>query len=359
MSDLANEYAPASPKIRPLFSLIILCIALVAIAGCSALFGTSDDDKTVDSVEADPDFQPYTQELPDTDVTLQMVPVQGGTFLMGRSSDEEGKASHEGPQRKVNVDSFWMTAHEITWEQYDLFAKEIVDKEISQEMMERFGIEPDAVTTPSPPYGDETYGMGRDGRPAVSMTHYAAVIYAMWVTGKTGEFHRLPTEAEWEYACRGGVHGNYDLKGNEHALDSHEWFRANSGTSYQPVASKEPNPLGLYDMKGNIAEWTMDEYHEDYHDRLEGEVADNPWFKPEVLYPRAIRGGHYRESAEDIRCTKRRGSDRRYSRGDPQIPKSAWWHTDAPFVGIRLVRPKEAPPLEELEEFWIDPILEF
>ncbi len=348
--------------IRKLHLLFLVPFIIASTTGCSALFGTSDADEETTrpaaEVETDPDFQPYTQDIPGTEVTMDMVPVQGGTFAMGRAADEDGKEPHEGPQRDVHVDSFWMSAHEITWDQYDLFAREVVDQEIAQEYMERFEIPPDAITTPSAPYGDETFGMGRDGRPAVSMTHYAAVIYAMWMTGKTGEFHRLPTEAEWEYACRGGVYGNYELKSDESALDNHEWYGANSDNSYQRVASKEPNPLGLYDMKGNVAEWTMDEFHEDYHDRLEGEVAENPWFKPEVLYPRAVRGGTFRQPAEDIRCTQRRGSEGRWSRGDPQIPRSVWWHTNASFVGFRLVRPKETPSKEEIEEYWIKPILD-
>ena len=344
-----------------LFPLITILVTVLAFPGCSTLNGGKDAETDIITppVVTDPDFQAYTQNIPGTDIAIDMVPVQGGTFAMGRASGESGKRPHEGPQRQVHVDSFWMSSHEITWEQYDLFAQEVIEQEIAAAELERFGIEPDAIITPSPPYGDETFGMGRDSRPAISVTHYAAVVYAMWLTARTGEFYRLPTEAEWEYACRGGVYQNYDLSGNPDQLDNYEWFRGNSGNRYHAVASKNPNPLGLYDMKGNVAEWTMDEFHTDYHERLEGEVADNPWFKPEVLYPRAVRGGSYMDQAADIRCTYRRGSDVRWSRGDPQIPRSMWWHTDAPFVGFRLIRPKETPSREEMMEFWILPILDF
>ncbi len=346
--------------VPPAFALLPL---LFVATSCGMLSGTKEKDQEISRAaieyEMDPDFAAYTQNIPGTDVTMDMVPVQGGTFTMGRASGEEGKAPHEGPQRQVNVGSFWMTSHEISWEQYELFHMEVVEKEIAEEQLDRFGIEPDAIVTPSPPWGDKTFGMGRIGYPAVSMTHYAAVVYAMWLTAKTGEFHRLPTEAEWEYACRGGIYQNYNLEGDASALDDHEWFRDNSENSYQEVASKKPNPLGLYDLKGNVAEWTMDEYHADYHDRLEGEITDNPWFKPEVLYPRAVRGGTYRDPAVDIRCTHRRGSDGHWSRNDPQIPRSMWWHTDAPFVGFRLIRPKETPSREEMMEYWIMPIFDF
>ncbi len=340
-----------------------LLLLLLILSSCGMLSNSSDTDLEIPEsaieIVINPDFAAYSKEIPGSNVTIDMVPVQGGTFTMGRASGEVGKSPHEGPQRQVNIDSFWMTSHEISWEQYELFHMEVVEKEIAEEQLDRFGIEPDAIVTPSPPWGDKTFGMGHTGRPAVSMTHYAAVVYAMWLTAKTGEFHRLPTEAEWEYACRGGIFQNYNLHGDPSALDDHEWFRDNSENTYQRVASKKPNPLGLYDMKGNVAEWTMDEFHTDYHEILEGEVPGNPWFKPEVLYPRAVRGGSYRDPAGEIRCTHRRGSDGHWSRNDPQIPRSMWWHTDAPFVGFRLLRPKETPSREEMMEYWIMPIFDF
>lgn len=331
------------------------------LSGCAALQDTAEVDEPVAVEEpVDPDFQDYTQDLPDTDVTIDMVAVPGGTFMMGRDPGEDGYQSHEGPQREVRIDPFWMSSHEITWEQFDLFAREVIEDELDSDLMAHFGIETDAITAPSPTYGDETFGMGRDGRPAISMTHYAAIIYSMWLTVQTGEFHRLPTEAEWEFACRGGAADSYSLGGDPDLLEDYEWHRGNSDGSYNQVALKNPNPLGLYDMKGNVAEWVMDEFHEDYHERLsDNEVNDNPWFRPDVLYPRSVRGGSYRDEPSMIRCTQRRGSDARWSRGDPQIPKSVWWHTDVNYVGFRVVRPKEAPPLEVIEEFWIEPMLDF
>ncbi|MDG5766596.1 SUMF1/EgtB/PvdO family nonheme iron enzyme [Balneolales bacterium ANBcel1] len=332
---------------------------LVVIPGCATFQDRSGDAAEGEGYAAsETTFSAYSQEIPGTDVEIAMVPVEGGTFLMGRSSDEDGKESHEGPQREVAVNSFWMSSHEITWEQYNLFAQEVIDKEIGNEVLERFGIEADAITTPSPPYGDGAFGMGEDGRPVISITHYAAVVYAMWLTAKTGEFHRLPTEAEWEYACRGGTSSTYYFGDDPDQLDDYEWHWGNSSGSYGRVAEKNPNPFGLYDMMGNVAEWTMDEFHLDYHEKLEGEVADNPLFLPDVLYPRAARGGSWRDDAEDIRCTHRRGSSPRWSRDDPQIPRSMWWHTNAPMVGFRIIRPKETPSREKMEKYWIMPVLD-
>ena len=304
------------------------------------------------------DFEPYSQKIPGTDVEINMVPVEGGTYTMGRDDGE----ANEGPAREVEVESFWMAEHEMTWEQYDLFVREAtsdLEQQIASDAEDLYGLTADAVSLPTAPYVDMSFGMGRDGYPAISMTHYAAVMYAKWLTAKTGEFHRLPTEAEWEYACRGGIEGGYAFDGNAGALEDYEWHEDNSDRSYNSVADKQANPLGLYDMKGNVSEWTMDQYHEDYYEMLEGDVAVNPWFKPDELYPRAVRGGSWRDTPEEARCTQRRGSEERWKRQDPQVPKSLWWHTSADFVGFRVIRPKETPSREEMEEYWIEPMEDY
>lgn len=347
-------------------SLVVMALILMIQTACSSLFVGKETESPDTSSNSEPgtrsteSLPAYSQTIPGSDVTIEMLPVQGGTFMMGRSTDEDGYENHEGPQRRVNVDPFWMSKHIITWEQYDLFSRELLEIEFTDNLLDEFGIEADAIITPSPPYGDEAYGMGREtDHPAVSMTHFAAVVYTMWLTAKTGKFHRLPTEAEWEYACRGGTSTTYFFGDDPSDLDEYEWYRGNSGSRYHRTGSKQPNPFGFFDMQGNVTEWTMDEYLEDYHDVLEGDVADNPWFRPESLYPRAVRGGHWNENAEDIRCTKRRGSSGQWSRSDPQIPKSMWWHTNAPFVGFRIIRPAETPSREEIMEYWIEPMLEF
>lgn len=302
-------------------------------------------------------FEDYTTDIPGTDVELEMVAIPGGEFTMGSPEDEAGRADNEGPQRRVQVSSFWMGKYEITWNQYDLFADEVMDQ-LSQELAENqdrdVSISVDAISKPTQPYVDMTFGMGRDGYPAISMTHYAAIMYAKWLTAKTGDFYRLPTEAEWEYACRGGTDTAYYFGNSAGDVNDHAWYRENSDRSYNKVGTKEPNPFGLYDMAGNLSEWTMDQYYDDYYDRLEGDPAENPWFKPTELYPRAVRGGSWQDEAEDQRCTNRIGSDPEWKQLDPQFPKSLWWHTSASFLGFRLVRPAETPSTEEIEAYWIE-----
>lgn len=324
--------------------------------------------------ETDPlPFEEFSQSIQGTDVSLEMVPVPGGQFTMG--SDEYG-GRHE-----VELDSFWISKFEITWDLYNQFAnaspedlrrdvfKMFYDVDIDAdaissptmteellEVLREADIPADVISTPSPSWGDLTRGMGTDGYPAVNMTHFAAYMFTKWLTVKTGNFYRLPTEAEWELACRGGIEG----EGHPGDIDQYAWHSENSGREYHQPGSKEPNSLGIHDMTGNVAEWTFDQYHEDYIQQLEDEPEVNPWFRPDELYPRAVRGGSWMDSPEQAGCFQRRGSDPNWKRDDPQLPKSMWWHTNAFNIGIRVVMPKNQPEsAEEMEKYRIEAILDY
>ncbi len=182
--------------------------------------------------------------------------------------------------------------------------------------------------------------MGISGFPAISMTQHAANKYAEWLSAKTGEFYRLPTEAEWEYACRAGT-------GAPSNSSDYAWFSANSGGKYQKVASKKPNAWGLYDMLGNVMEWTLDQYQP----YPSGEQT-NPWVRSTQPYPQAVRGGSWNDPATDLRCAARVASDASWKQQDPQLPKSIWYMTDAQWLGFRLVRTEKIPSAEEMFKYW-------
>lgn len=319
----------------------------------------------------------YTAEIPGSGEEIEMVLVPGGNYEMGPFENGE---IHE-----VKVDSFWIAKYEITWDEYNLFRNEVLEDIRTQVYKELYGVDlegdaissptlseealdllrdndipADIISLPSPPYSDMTAGMGTDGFPAVSMTHYAAFMFTKWLTVKTGNFYRLPTEAEWEYACRAANPNVYEPISNQSELNRFAWYRDNSERKYHQPGSKEPNALGLYDMLGNVAEWTFDQYYEDYGAQLEHNPADNPFFKPDQLYPRSVRGGSWMDPAESASCVQRRGSNPNWKMRDPQLPKSLWWHTNAPFVGIRVVRPVNEPnSVDEMEEYWIDAIQDY
>ncbi|HET9531003.1 MAG TPA: SUMF1/EgtB/PvdO family nonheme iron enzyme, partial [Blastocatellia bacterium] len=147
----------------------------------------------------------YTETIPGTGVKFDMVPVPGGSFMMGSPPEEPGRSADEGPQRRITIRPFWMGKLEVTWDEYDAFAFGRGVTRPNQRAETQTSRQADAVTRPTPPYADESFGFGKGGQPVISITHHAAMEYCRWLSEKTGKTYRLPTEAEWEYACRAGT----------------------------------------------------------------------------------------------------------------------------------------------------------
>jgi formylglycine-generating enzyme required for sulfatase activity len=196
-----------------------------------------------------------------------------------------------------------------------------------------------------------TFGMGKEGHPALAMTHYNAIQFCKWLYTRTGVFYRLPTEAEWEYAARAGSKTDYSFGNDAKELDQYAWYDANSGDVTHQVGTKKANPWGLFDMYGNAAEWTYDQYVPNYNS-FEGKTTKNPVVEPSELYSHAIRGGSYLDKAFDLRSSSRLASDPQWKAIDPQIPKSNWWMPEASFIGIRLVRPVQTPSKAEIDAYY-------
>ncbi|NAS12522.1 formylglycine-generating enzyme family protein [Poritiphilus flavus] len=297
-------------------------------------------------------FEPYFQDIPGSEERIAMVPVTGGTFLMGSENGEKA----ESPVHEVALSDFWMATYEVSWEQYELFSERRIDHLGSTPDGSEITIEIDAVAAATTPYVDMSHGMGRKGYPVVNVTQHAALTFCKWLSAKTGKFYRLPTEAEWEYACRAGSNSDYFFGDSQGKLGDYAWYKENSGEKYQKIGQKKPNAFGLYDMHGNVAEWTMDAYAEDTYTSRDGNMTKDPWAVPTELYPRSVRGGSWMDDARALRSSARSGSKAAWKRIDPQIPKSRWWFTNAPHVGFRIVRPKITPPKEEIEKYWLEAI---
>jgi formylglycine-generating enzyme required for sulfatase activity len=294
----------------------------------------------------------YTETIELTKVNFDMIPIPGGTFTMGSPEDEEGRSEFEGPTCEVEITPFWMGKCEVTWDEYEPFMITSVDRE---KHGGRKDFDPaihtmvDGVSQPTPPYTEMSFGMGQSGYPAISMTQHAANKYCQWLSAQTGHFYRLPTEAEWEYACRAGTDTPYSFPAEE--IDDYAWYYDNSDDKYQLVGQKKPNPWGLHDMHGNVLEWTADQYVEDYFQQI-AENPKNAYIKPTRLYPRSVRGGSWFDDPEQLRSAFRRGSEPGWKEQDPQLPKSIWYHTDAQWLGFRVVRPAEVPSTEEMSQRW-------
>jgi formylglycine-generating enzyme required for sulfatase activity len=276
----------------------------------------------------------YSMTIPGTTVSYDMVPVKGGEFEMGSSANDAEKPVH-----RVKIEPFWMQAHEVTWDEYRLFmfAKSAGETTNKDALV-------DAVSRPTKPYVEMSFGMGLNGFPAISMTQHAANKYAEWLSAKTGQFYRLPTEAEWEYACK----ADNTPAGK---LDDVAWYGTNSNGQYQQVARKKPNAWGLYDMLGNVMEWTLDQYEPGYA-QFAGKLVTAPWVRATKPYPESVRGGSWNDKPELVTCTARVASDPSWKMEDPQLPKSIWYHTDAQWLGFRLVRPVKTPAADAMYAYW-------
>ena len=299
------------------------------------------------------EFIEYNQYILDNNLNLEMRPIVGGQFLMGSPLNENNRLADEGPVHKVEVDSFWMAKYETTWDLYNLFTSRSLDNlQPKFNSNNEVNIDVDAVSGATTPYVEMSFGMGTDGFPAISMTQLAAKKFCQWLSAITGNFYRLPTEAEWEYACRAGSQSSYSFGDDINELSDYAWFKDNSGNKYQKVGLKLPNNWGLYDMHGNVSEWTLDAYSSTTYLKSLQNLSKNPYTKPLKLYPRVVRGGSWKNSHYRLRSASRQASSKQWKKQDPQIPRSKWWHTDAQFVGFRVVRPYLTPTIEEQNEYW-------
>jgi formylglycine-generating enzyme required for sulfatase activity len=201
------------------------------------------------------------------------------------------------------------------------------------------------------------FNMGYEGFPAICMTHHAANKFCEWLSFQTGHFYRLPTEAEWEYACRAGTTGPYSCPTTEleqFAVLDPKQIRV----GYEKIGTKRPNPWGLHDMHGNVMEWCLDQYRRDAFSRWEGDPVVDPITRPKTRYPRVVRGGSWYDPKEELRSARRIPSSPDWQTQDPELPKSLWYLTDAHWLGFRIVRPLAVPSLDEMLFAWNNSFLD-
>ncbi|MBI4657968.1 MAG: SUMF1/EgtB/PvdO family nonheme iron enzyme [Verrucomicrobia bacterium] len=274
----------------------------------SAIWALGAEEK---SNNTPPNFTNYVQHIPGTEASFELVAIPGGTITVGSPENEADREPSDLPQKTVTIQPFWMGRYEIRWDAFMPFVFAEWDKTEVKEG------EADGFTRPTKPYGSLFREHGQDGHPALGMSHFAATQFCKWLSVRTGlEFH-LPTEAEWEYACRAGATTAYFWGNDAAQADSYGWFVDNSDLTTHPLGKKAPNKFGLYDMVGNLAEWCAPETDDG---------------------PRAARGGAFTEPVTRLRCAARMIDVPEWNALDPQIPKSIWWLSSADYVGIRVVR---------------------
>ena len=277
--------------------------------------------------------------------TLDAIFVRGGTFQMGSTGSEA--QSDESPVHSVTLSSFFMAETEVTHSQYleflngagvtaagQLNGNEVIDMDDNDVAFSHDGT---------------GFSFAASGKvddidcPVIEVTWYGAVEYSNWLSEQDGLTkaysisgtsvtwnqsamgYRLPTEAEWEYAARGGRLSNgYKYSGSD-TVGEVGWYKDNAGDKTQPVKGKKANELGLYDMSGNMYEWCWDWYDSDYYS---SSPENNP-VGPFSGSKRVLRGGSWRSS-------------------DPRSLRVAYRDNFSPdsdssysFIGFRLVRPAD------------------
>src|SRR5262245_53179232 len=201
---MITSILPSVPRMKRVNVRSIYCLFMVLCCAMSSLWPGASATGGPQTAEKNNQMAPYTETIPGTKIKFEMAPIAGGTFMMGSPASEAGRSPNESPQHQVTVGSFWMGRLEVTWDEYDQFAfnQGIINDRVLSSAQQK-GVA-DAVTRPTPPYADESFGYGKGRQPAISITHHAAMEYCRWLSALTGKLYRLPTEAEWEYASRAG-----------------------------------------------------------------------------------------------------------------------------------------------------------
>ncbi|HEV8604213.1 MAG TPA: SUMF1/EgtB/PvdO family nonheme iron enzyme [Tepidisphaeraceae bacterium] len=237
-------------------------------------------------------------------VKFDMVKIPAGKFMYSPDS--------KTPPKETEIKSFWIGKSECLWDHYDVYESRLDLTEDQKIEMKKTGV--DAKTRPSKPYLAPDRGYGHTGFPVISVSYKSATMYCVWLSEKTGKKYRLPTEAEWEYACRAGAKDPVQLAKNQ-VLDM-AWTKENADDKTQPAMTKKPNAWGLYDMLGNAGEWCS---------QLQGDLP-------------VLKGATFLEPATKINPGWRAPFDKAWQETDPNIPKATWWLSDGTFTGFRIAR---------------------
>jgi sulfatase modifying factor 1 len=327
--------------------------------GSNATFGTvSSAEKEIFTEPTKvTEFENYTEYIPRSSTSFNMIAIPGGTFKLGSPVDEPFRNDDEGPVREVEISPFFMAEIEVTWDEYlTFYSQTAAEGRTTDTEGLRNSIESstDAISGATPPYGQPDQGWGMDQRPAISFSFHAAETYCKWLTSVTGKTYRLPTEAEWEYACRAGTQDPYFFPGDPTkfekrglraklskndttVINTYIIYKGNSPTKTQTPDMVKPNPFGLKNMAGNVAEFCSDWYQPDAYSQYTEGILRDP-LGPEEGTEHVVRGGSFLSTADMVRSAARDVTKTKaWLKTDPQIPKSIWWLSDCFHVGFRVV----------------------
>lgn len=257
------------------FTTLVLLILFAPLAGCVERTRT-EPSHTSPIADASP-----AAELPseiETSGGARMVLIPAGRFMMGSNSQKD-----TGPPHEVTVSPFYMDRFEVTQALYErIMGKNPARRKGEQNPVERVR------------WTDTLkFCNARSAEEGLTPCYHLDT----WACDFSADGYRLPTEAEWEYACRAETTGDYYFDGGAEQLDTYAWFRDNAGRKHHPVGQKEPNAFGLYDMAGNVREWCNDWYAVDAYSPEPTADPRGPASGEKTV----LRGGAFSASAES--CT--------------------------------------------------------
>lgn len=290
---------------------------------------------------------PYKETLRSL-AQFEMVPIKGGTFTW--------RGEKEDDVLEVTISPFWMGKHEVTWEQYEPFTDSALPRlhngNLPDDIREQVINDLDLLARPTQPYIPLSFGMPKKGHPALAMTQHAANKYCQWISYQTGHFYRLPTEAEWEYACRAGQADNSSWGEDPAKAHEYAWFGGGPESHYHKPGLKKPNGWGMHDMHGNVLEWTLDQHVPNRKEFFGKDKVIDPWIKATKPYPHVVKGGHWKQNLKQLAASARGQSNPAWKVGCPMAPKNLWYHDTTPWLGMRLVRPQKIPTAAEMYHYW-------
>ncbi|NQU80124.1 MAG: SUMF1/EgtB/PvdO family nonheme iron enzyme [Bacteroidetes bacterium] len=299
-------------------------------------------------------FENFVERIPGTTVSFEMITIPDGAFKIGSTDSESFSNPNEWPEKTIKISKFWMGKTEVCWNEYLAFFNATGSEGRKEFTKQMNNADVDAITGPTPPWGAADQGWGKTTGPAITMSYYAAETYCKWLSKVTGKKYRLPTEAEWEYACRAGTQGAYFFEGDPRdfskntfknkifgpdttTINTYVIYSINSDDKTHLPSEVKPNPFGLLNMLGNVSEFCQDWYSPDAYASYNEAIITDP-MGPANGLEHVIRGGSYKNDAADVRCATRDFTKtKKWLITDPQIPKSTWWYSDCTHVGFRVV----------------------
>ena len=296
----------------------------------------------------------FTETIPNTTVSFQMKAIPGGSFKIGSPGNEPLRKPDEGPQKEVKISPFFMAEIEVSWEVYMAFYSATAAEGRSTDTEgTRTMADVDAISGPTPPYGQPDQNWGLGNRPAITMSYHSAETFCKWLTQVTGKTYRLPTEAEWEYAARGGKQTPFFFEGEvkdfaekgflgklfgkeSDSINKYVVYAKNSKSKTQEPEKITANPYGLKNMLGNAAEYCADWYSPEAYSQLSEGTQDPKG--PASGEEHVVRGGYFKSDIADVRSASRSTTQTvGWLKTDPQMPKSIWWLSDCNYISFRVV----------------------